>query len=72
MGIAVLEAMHAGLPVIASDIPAMQGVLGNTGLLVPAENSSALSKSDNPRPVGPWVREQSAISWRRQSKVVSQ
>ena len=45
MGIAVLEAMHAGLPVIASDIPAMQEVLGNAGLLVPAENSSALARA---------------------------
>jgi glycosyltransferase involved in cell wall biosynthesis len=43
MGLAVLEAMQAGLPVVASDIPAMREVLGDSALLVPPEDAGALA-----------------------------
>ena len=45
LGIALIEAMAAGVPVIASDVPACREVLdgGKCGLLVPAKNSSALA-----------------------------
>ena len=37
-GIALIEAMAAGLPIIASDVPACREVLdGNAGILVPPE-----------------------------------
>lgn len=45
MGLAVLEAMQAGLPVVASDIPAMHEVLGDAALLVPAEDARALAQA---------------------------
>jgi glycosyltransferase involved in cell wall biosynthesis len=44
-GIALIEAMAAGLPVIASDVPACREVLadGNAGILVPAGSSDSLT-----------------------------
>ena len=45
MGLAVLEAMQAGLPIVASDIPAMREVLGDSGLLVPLEDAAALAQA---------------------------
>ena len=47
-GVAVVEAMHAGLPVIASDIPALREVVRGAdgefaGLLVPPDDSPAWS-----------------------------
>ena len=44
-GIAVIEAMAAGLPVVASDVPACREVLagGDAGILVPARNPAALA-----------------------------
>lgn len=45
-GGALVEAMFAGRPIIASDIPVLQESIthGQTGLLVPPENSQALAK----------------------------
>lgn len=45
LGIALIEAMAAGVPVIASDVPACREVLdgGACGLLVPPGNSAALA-----------------------------
>ncbi|HEY6727094.1 MAG TPA: glycosyltransferase, partial [Polyangiaceae bacterium] len=45
LGIALIEAMAAGVPVIASDVPACREVLdgGKYGLLVPAQDSAALA-----------------------------
>jgi glycosyltransferase involved in cell wall biosynthesis len=42
---AVLEAMAAGLPVIASALPAMTEVLGDCGRLVPAGDARALAQA---------------------------
>ena len=49
-GLALLEAMHAGLPVIASDIPVLREVLQGddgepAGLLVPLDESLAWSRA---------------------------
>src|SRR6266508_1426517 len=43
-GIAVIEAMASGLPVIASNLNALPGIVrdGTSGLLVPVENAAAL------------------------------
>lgn len=41
-GIAVAEAMAAGLAIVASDIPPLREVLGGTGLLVPPANAAGL------------------------------
>lgn len=46
-GIALIEAMSAGVPVIGSDVPACREVLGQgrCGLLVPVSDPSALAES---------------------------
>lgn len=45
--LAVLEAMHAGVPVVASEVGGVRECLedGETGLLVPAEDSHALAEA---------------------------
>lgn len=40
---AVIEALHAGAAIVASDIPAMREVLGDTALIVPANDAPALA-----------------------------
>ncbi len=42
-GIVLVEAMAAGTPVVASDLPAFREVLGGAGLLVPAGDPGALA-----------------------------
>lgn len=44
-GLAAVEAMSSGVPVIASDLPGVRTVVsdGTTGLLVPANNAAALA-----------------------------
>jgi phosphatidylinositol alpha-mannosyltransferase len=46
-GIVLVEAMAAGLPVVASDIPGYRAVLaeGSAGMLVPPENPAALENA---------------------------
>jgi len=44
---ALIEAMAAGLPVIATDIPPHREVLGDTGVVVPAGNADALTEAAN-------------------------
>lgn len=42
-GLVALEAMHAGVPVIASDVGGLPEVIANTGVLVPAERPDRLA-----------------------------
>lgn len=44
MPMAVLEAMRAGLPVVASDIPALREVLADAGAFAPLDDAVALAK----------------------------
>ncbi len=41
-GLVAVEAMHAGVPVVASDVDGLPEVLGDTGVLVPPEDAGAL------------------------------
>lgn len=45
MGMAVVEAMASGLPVVASNIPAMCEVLGDAGILVPSESAEEIARA---------------------------
>jgi len=44
-GITILEAMAAGCAVVASDIPAFRGVLGEAGIFTPPGDSRALAEA---------------------------
>ncbi len=44
-GIALVEAMAAGLPIVASDIPPHREVLGDTGIRVPLKDAKSLAKA---------------------------
>lgn len=44
-GLAVLEAMLAGLPVVATDVSSLPELLGTSGLLVPADDAGALARA---------------------------
>jgi glycosyltransferase involved in cell wall biosynthesis len=43
-GLAVLEAMLAGLPVVATDVSSLPELLGTSGLLVPRDDPGALAR----------------------------
>lgn len=67
-GLAALEAMAAGLPVVASDIPALREVVadGETGLLVPPADADALARAVA-RLVAPTLRERMGASARERA-----
>ena len=60
MGIALVEAMAASLPIVASDVAACREVLGNgeAGILVPPQDVGAMVKALETLIVSPHVREQ--------------
>ncbi|MEW6416966.1 MAG: glycosyltransferase [Nitrospirota bacterium] len=68
-GIALVEAMAAGLPVVTSDIPPLKEVVDDTGILVSPKDTEALAKAlkmliDNPSlrgPLGNKARERARI-----------
>jgi glycosyltransferase involved in cell wall biosynthesis len=45
MPMALIEAMGSGLPIVGGDIPAMQEVLGDAGLIVPSENAVEIANA---------------------------
>lgn len=45
MPMALVEAMSSGIPIVASDIPALREVLGETGSFVPADDALALAQA---------------------------
>jgi len=59
-GIALVEAMAASLPIVASDVAACREVLGNgeAGILVPPQDVGAMVKALETLIVSPHVREQ--------------
>jgi glycosyltransferase involved in cell wall biosynthesis len=44
-GVAAVEAMSAGLPVIASDVPGLEEIVKGTGRLVPSRDEESLAKA---------------------------
>lgn len=44
-GLVAVEAMHAGVPVVASEVDGLPEVLGDTGVLVPPEDPAALAQA---------------------------
>lgn len=55
-GIAIVEAMAAGLPVIVSDIPPHREVVGDAGVFVPPGNADALAEALNTIMKDPSIR----------------
>jgi len=47
LGLAVIEAMAAGTPVISNDIPVLREVVGNSGILIDAEDPKKISEAVN-------------------------
>jgi glycosyltransferase involved in cell wall biosynthesis len=45
MSLAIIEAMQAGAPIVASDIPSSRELLADAALLVPAQNPAALASA---------------------------
>ena len=77
-GIPVLEAMTAGLPVVVSDRTSLPEVVGDAGLVVPAEDPSAWAEAleravTNPESTGIRRRGQArgrAFDWARSAEIV--
>jgi glycosyltransferase involved in cell wall biosynthesis len=61
-GIAAVEAMAAGLPVVASDVPGLAEIVRGAGLLVPPGDDEALAKAINDVLQSSILREQLAAA----------
>ena len=61
-GIAAVEAMSAGLPVVASDVPGLGEIVKGAGMLVPPGDDEALAKAINDVLESPTLREQLAAA----------
>jgi glycosyltransferase involved in cell wall biosynthesis len=51
-GLAVLEAMLAGVPIVASDVSSMPELVGDAGILVPPDDPAALAAAVDGIPAG--------------------
>lgn len=78
-GLPVLEAMACGVPVIASDIPALREVTGNAGFLVPTDDVDAWARELTTVATSPFLRQQhvqrglaraQAFSWERAAAAI--
>ena len=70
-GIAALEAMAAGLPVIASDVPGLRELVGGAGLLFPRGDHAALGRHLQSLIDSPQLRAQIAENCRRRAQEFS-
>jgi glycosyltransferase involved in cell wall biosynthesis len=77
-GLPVLEAMHAGLPVIAWDIPVFREVAGDAVILLPVGDSAALAttmawiasdEAERQRLIAKGRRRATAFSWRHAARI---
>jgi len=66
-GIAAVEAMSAGLPVVASNIPGLREVVKDAGLLVPPRDDQALARTLCEVLKSKQVRQQMAIASRKRA-----
>lgn len=66
-GLVAAEAMAAGVPVVASDVGGLPGVVGNAGRLVPPEDATALSVAIESVLSDPSVRAQMIANGRCQA-----
>jgi glycosyltransferase involved in cell wall biosynthesis len=66
-GIAAVEAMSAGLPVVASDVPGLGEIVKGAGILVPPGDEDALAKAINDVLQSQTLREQLAAASRKRA-----
>lgn len=67
MGLAAVEAMAMGVPVVASDIPGLRDVVGEAGLLSPASDPKALADALNGLLASPAERQRLGGEGRRRA-----
>jgi glycosyltransferase involved in cell wall biosynthesis len=71
LGVALIEAMAAGLPIIASDLPPHREVLGEAGILVKPGDPVALRRALDALLADPVARENYAVRAKERSSLFS-
>jgi len=71
LGVALIEAMAAGLPIIASDLPPLREVLGEAGMLVRPGDPAAIRRALEALLADPAVRENYATRAKERSSLFS-